>query len=523
MADTSPSAGLLDRAGHVFSLAQELGSKFQAEHERQRESGRIDPSAWPRFKPRFEQFSTAIHELGDFARNPPQGLERVAAALRTAETVANQIRSAMLTPSGKMEAEFLDYFPHLNSAGEEGRIAIRDVRQVNREHAPIASNVEGEDVNLSRSQETSESAITPSKADQFARFLELDHLVKSPEKHHVPLEVIQEYQSLSTKFGVFRVDGIFVGPFDPTRMPRTVPIENTSCLPIRGANPLICPRSKPRLPVEALAGVEKRFRSLRLVGRDQTVLWVGQQASPETVCMFRQECSCFPDEISSEANAKANPEGGIMPGALPTCKVPGITSLNVLRAHLEMLAYPDWRKRYESWPEVPYIRLRCADLFLGQPFTSGTIELLIAWFQENGLTPEQARHLPLNEAVTRLRAALNSPNPESALPPVGAKKSEGDMPLADPYAELRRFAQASLKGKERAVVEALCDAGGELSIADLAVKEGVDWDDPLEGFKGAQRRLNDKLKSQFWQLKRQSNKAKLHAVKRGAKKPPSRS
>jgi len=89
-------------------------------------------------------------------------------------------------------------------------------------------------------------------------------------------------------------------------------------------------------------------------------------------------------------------------GELPTGKVRGVVSLNVLRAHLEMLGFPDWRERFQSWPEVPILRLRCAELFTGQPFTSETIELLMAWFQERGLTPDQARHLPLSEAVRRL-------------------------------------------------------------------------------------------------------------------------
>lgn len=87
---------------------------------------------------------------------------------------------------------------------------------------------------------------------------------------------------------------------------------------------------------------------------------------------------------------------------LPTEKQPGVISLNVLRVTLDGLGQPGWRQRFESWPEVPAIRLRCAAIFPGQPFSSGTIELLIAWFQEQGLTPAQARHLPLSEALRRL-------------------------------------------------------------------------------------------------------------------------
>ena len=58
-----------------------------------------------------------------------------------------------------------------------------------------------------------------------------------------------------------------------------------------------------------------------------------------------------PDQSNSE-------ESGAM-AKLPTGKVSGVVSLNVLRSTLEMMGFPDWRKRFESWPEVPSLRLRC--------------------------------------------------------------------------------------------------------------------------------------------------------------------
>jgi hypothetical protein len=91
----------------------------------------------------------------------------------------------------------------------------------------------------------------------------------------------------------------------------------------------------------------------------------------------------------------------------------------------------------------------------------------------------------------------------------GRQKPRAD----DPFADLRRFARARLKGQERAVIEALCDAGGELPIADLAVLDGVSWDDPFNGFRNAQQRLNPKLKPLRWTLVRQSNAAKLSPMK----------
>jgi len=99
-----------------------------------------------------------------------------------------------------------------------------------------------------------------------------------------------------------------------------------------------------------------------------------------------------------------------------------------------------------------------------------------------------------------------TPTPSTSTPPTGTQQSEGEKPGADdPFADLRRFARAQLKGQERAVIEALCDAGGELPIADLAVKDGVGWDDEFQGFKDAQRRLNPKLKPEGWRLERRNN------------------
>jgi len=97
-------------------------------------------------------------------------------------------------------------------------------------------------------------------------------------------------------------------------------------------------------------------------------------------------------------------------------------------------------------------------------------------------------------------------------PPAGAQSGEGEKP-DDPFAELRAFARAKLKGQERAVIEALCDAGGELPIADLAILDGIGWDDPLNGFRNAQQRLKRKLKRLKWTLSRQAGAAKLNPMK----------
>ena len=98
----------------------------------------------------------------------------------------------------------------------------------------------------------------------------------------------------------------------------------------------------------------------------------------------------------------------------------------------------------------------------------------------------------------------------------GAGQDEGGTP-ADPYAELRAFARNRLRGQERAVLEALCDANGELSIVDLATKSGVNWTKAKEQFKDVRRRLNPKLNKRRWILNRVDNTAKLGARKEALK------
>src|SRR5437762_1943537 len=108
MADTSPPAGLSDRAGRVFSPAGQLGRDFQ--DERKRQGGglrRVDPHGWDRHQPTFTEFCTAVLELHDGMTNPPAGFAPVAAALMEAARVAKQIRDAMQRPDGRTWAAYL--------------------------------------------------------------------------------------------------------------------------------------------------------------------------------------------------------------------------------------------------------------------------------------------------------------------------------------------------------------------------------------------------------------------------------
>jgi hypothetical protein len=97
-------------------------------------------------------------------------------------------------------------------------------------------------------------------------------------------------------------------------------------------------------------------------------------------------------------------------------------------------------------------------------------------------------------------------------PPIDDSNGEGKP--ADSYRELRRYAREELKGQERSVIEELCNSNGVLPIADLALKPGVGWNDPEQGFKDVQRRLNPKLKKQKWRLFRRNNAANLATLKR---------
>jgi hypothetical protein len=96
------------------------------------------------------------------------------------------------------------------------------------------------------------------------------------------------------------------------------------------------------------------------------------------------------------------------------------------------------------------------------------------------------------------------------------KQGEGEKPPADPFAELREFAHAHLKGQGRAVIEALCAAGGELPLAD--VKTLCDWQDPIDDtWNSLRQRLNAKIIVHSWKLVTHDRKARLeHATRTSA-------
>lgn len=138
MADTSPLAGLLDRAGKVFLLAWRLGRTFQQERGTEDGVRQIDPEGWDRHEPAFNEFCAAVLDLRDTMQNPPEGFAPVAQSLLKAAGVAKQIRDAMRMADGRAWASFLDFFPELNSVAASGREAIKEVTKARRLHDPFA-------------------------------------------------------------------------------------------------------------------------------------------------------------------------------------------------------------------------------------------------------------------------------------------------------------------------------------------------------------------------------------------------
>ncbi len=143
----------------------------------------------------------------------------------------------------------------------------------------------------------------------------------------------------------------------------------------------------------------------------------------------------------------------------------------------------------------------------------------IDFLLESSALKNQATQAERAEGSGGTGGAGDTPDTSTPAPPA-ARESEGGMPptnlrqYAKPFDTLRSFAAARLKGQERAVIEALCDANGELPIADLAVKEGVDWTDSIQGFKNSRNRLTPKLRKQGWRLRQQNLNAKLMVIER---------
>lgn len=134
MADESPLADLLDRAGNVFSLAGDLGRAFHEEHQGQ--GRRIDPAGWERHAPMFNEFYAALLDLREAMQNPPDGFSPVAQQLKQAAKLAKGIRDTLARDGGF--ADYSDYFPDLNTVFQAGWEAVKQATKARRLDDPFA-------------------------------------------------------------------------------------------------------------------------------------------------------------------------------------------------------------------------------------------------------------------------------------------------------------------------------------------------------------------------------------------------
>jgi hypothetical protein len=120
------------------------------------------------------------------------------------------------------------------------------------------------------------------------------------------------------------------------------------------------------------------------------------------------------------------------------------------------------------------------------------------------------------EAVAKVTAP-------SSDPPLGSGVCEGTRDAIppsppDPFADVRAFAAAEMKGKQRAVVELLCDRGGKVDLADLAA--AVEWEAPYDDtWNATKKAINAKLRKKRlpFRLSRRDNKARLDPIPIGQK------
>jgi len=125
MADSFALSDLLDKAGKVFYLAGDLGQEFSQEHESERQGQQIGPDARNRHIRAFNEFYAALLELRDEMQHPPDGFGSVKESLLQAAKIAKGIRDTLARDGGF--ADYLDYFPDLNTVCQSGWEAIKEV------------------------------------------------------------------------------------------------------------------------------------------------------------------------------------------------------------------------------------------------------------------------------------------------------------------------------------------------------------------------------------------------------------
>lgn len=88
-------------------------------------------------------------------------------------------------------------------------------------------------------------------------------------------------------------------------------------------------------------------------------------------------------------------------------------------------------------------------------------------------------------------------------------------PAVSKWADLARFAENSLKGNERKLVEAVIDGDGRVPIARLAQEMRPPWETPWDdAFNSTKNRVNDKLKAGKlpYRIRRQNSEAHAYRI-----------
>jgi hypothetical protein len=164
------------------------------------------------------------------------------------------------------------------------------------------------------------------------------------------------------------------------------------------------------------------------------------------------------------------------------------------------------RESNRPWPPTPGFPL--TQEWIRDQWTPSTTETL---FQAVEALPEHDADQLIEEVeweylqASRRSSAGDPDRPEGAPPAPAAE-------CPSRWAELLRWAQEQLSGKERRVLELLCCHDGEVPLEDLATDPRIGWEDPLSGgWNQLRLRVNEKLKRARlpWKLERRDNRARL--------------
>ena len=84
---------------------------------------------------------------------------------------------------------------------------------------------------------------------------------------------------------------------------RQFPIYSTFAKPMKRDRPTLCPNAEPKVPEGLLPAIQERFRELQLIGKDESLHWVGRQATIDTLCTCSSPGSASVSSQDSQAPA----------------------------------------------------------------------------------------------------------------------------------------------------------------------------------------------------------------------------